>query len=107
MERILSLDEIRERHDLLWSTMTGYKPSAELQRTIKRQVYKPLDCISYGFAPLAYDRPSGYMHSRRAVCVTCGHVVATNQPSWMAKHMRSKHGLTPLAYPSQLLFPSN
>lgn len=105
--RIISLDEIRERHDEMWRVnydLFAREPSADLKRRLRAQVYNPTTCIGYGFAPLAYDdgqRP--WLFARRAMCMECGHVVATQQPSWMRKHMASKHGITQRSYMSDLL----
>lgn len=106
--RIIDLNEIvaRER-DILESDVT-YRfhlrgsLSRETTGKLQRQVYSPTRAILSGFAPLAWDQPGGWLYARRAMCIRCGHIVATNQPSWMLKHNHSKHGDD--RYPRQASF---
>lgn len=91
--RIASLDEIRARQDEIWRADLGLRePTAETKRLL-RTVYRMSTAIAQGFAPLVWDdEHRGWLFARRAMCVECGHVVATNQPSWMRKHAARQHG---------------
>lgn len=87
-------DEIRQREQEIWDANFQYHNTTvrpETKRKLKT-VYRMAGCFSYGFTPLVWDDPGGWMFSRRAECDICGHVVATNQPSWMAKHAHKEHG---------------
>lgn len=108
--RIASLDEIKDREQELWHgdvlAFTEYGPSAETTRKLK-VTYRMADCISQGFAPLVYDnnnRP--WFFARRAMCVECGHTISVNQPSWMRKHNKTKHGRSTNYSSSSLLYPT-
>lgn len=96
--RIASLDEIRNREAAIWSDNFAYgrtSVSPETKRKL-RAPYQMAESLTYGFVPLVWDNPTrGWLFSRRAMCLTCGHVVATNQPSWMRKHATEKHRLGP------------
>lgn len=107
--RIVSLDEIRARQDEIWSApcaIVGGTVSNETKRNL-RSVFRMTECITNGFAPLAWDTARGLLFSHRAMCLECGHVVAVRQPSWMRKHNATKHNRTErLATFSSLLNPT-
>lgn len=95
--RIWSLDEIAAAEDNLWDSICRYSSRDPFpsERRKLRTLYKAYEAITWGFAPLVYTRQFGSepTSAHRAMCLTCGHVVATRQPSWMRKHARQHHGV--------------
>lgn len=97
--RAAIIDEIKAREDAIWAENWQYGGTTVKTETRRKlhTTYRMAECLTYGFTPLVWDNSyggvAGWTFARRAECQTCGHVVATNQPSWMRKHARSKHGV--------------
>lgn len=118
MKRAATIEEILTRETEIWAENWKYGGTTVKPETKRRLrvPYRMMACFAYGFEPLIYDdqppaamidqlRP--WMFARQARCLTCQHVLATNQPSWMRKHARAKHGVTDFPLPSSLYHPTS